>query len=122
VQRAAWQGRYQSALTTPRQRPQVVRLQEGAGVEVLHHYFRTAPARPTAEALALTGTSDVPDGDQHRTTGGPARRGVKTFHGKTYHGSKRPAGQSRYAGAKAGAKAGQKKSGYQAGPKKAASH
>ena len=87
-------------LTTPRQRPQVVRLQEGAGVEVLHHDFRTAPARPTAEALALTGTSELPEGESHRPAGGPGRRPGKTFHGKAYHGTKRPAGQARYAGKK----------------------
>ena len=78
----------------------MVRLQQGAGVEVLHHDFRTAPARPTAEALALTGTSELPEGESHRPAGGPGRRPGKTFHGKTYHGTKRPAGQARYAGKK----------------------
>ena len=87
-------------LTTPRQRPQVVRLQEGAGVEVLHHDFRTAPARLTAEALALTGSSEVPEGESRRPAGGPGRRPGGPRHGKTFHGSKRPAGQSRYAGKK----------------------
>jgi superfamily II DNA/RNA helicase len=42
-------------LTTPRGVPQVVRLQQNAGVEVLHHDLRTAPRPMTAEALADSG-------------------------------------------------------------------
>jgi superfamily II DNA/RNA helicase len=65
-------------LTTPRGVPQVVRLQQNAGVEVLHHDLRTAPRPMTAEALAEAGhpgpvrTQDVrrpqghPGGKPHR--------------------------------------------------------
>ncbi len=42
-------------LTTPRAVPQVVRLQQNAGVEVLHHDLRTAPKPMTAAALAEAG-------------------------------------------------------------------
>jgi superfamily II DNA/RNA helicase len=91
-------------LTTPRQRPLVVRLQEGAGVEALHHDFRTAPARLTAEALALTGTTEVPEAEMrrparstgYRRTGGRQPGQRKPFQ----HGSKRPASTKRYAGTK----------------------
>jgi superfamily II DNA/RNA helicase len=89
-------------LTTPRQRPQVVRLQEGAGVEALHHDFRSAPARLTAEALALTGTTEVPEPEKRRpvrATGyrrsGPQQGQRKPF---VQHGSQRPASSRRYAG------------------------
>jgi superfamily II DNA/RNA helicase len=42
-------------LTTPRQVAGVVRLQQSAGVEVLHHDLRSAPRPMTAEALAAAG-------------------------------------------------------------------
>jgi superfamily II DNA/RNA helicase len=42
-------------LTTPRQVHGVVRLQQNAGVEVLHHDLRSAPKPMTAEALAAAG-------------------------------------------------------------------
>jgi superfamily II DNA/RNA helicase len=42
-------------LTTPKAVPQVVRLQQSAGVEVLHHDLRTAPRPMTAEALSESG-------------------------------------------------------------------
>ena len=42
-------------ISTPKFVDQVVRLQRGAGVEVLHHDLRTAPRLLTAEALAETG-------------------------------------------------------------------
>ena len=35
----------------------MVRLQSGAGVEVLHHDLRTAPESMTAKALAKAGTA-----------------------------------------------------------------
>ena len=63
-------------LTTPRGVPQVVRLQQSAGVEVLHHDLRTAPRPMTAEALADAGhpgpirTHDVRR-PQGRPTGKP---------------------------------------------------
>jgi superfamily II DNA/RNA helicase len=43
-------------ISTPKFVDQVVRLQRGAGVEVLHHDLRTAPRLLTAEALAETGS------------------------------------------------------------------
>jgi superfamily II DNA/RNA helicase len=87
-------------LTTPRQRAQVVRLHEGAGVESLHHDFRTVPARPTAEALALTGSPEVP-AHEARHTGKPGYRRASGPRGPRQqhrHGSKGPSGQKRYAG------------------------
>src|SRR5262249_13341341 len=42
-------------LTTPKAVSQVVRLQQNAGVEVLHHDLRSAPRPMTAEALADAG-------------------------------------------------------------------
>ena len=47
-------------ITTPKFLDQVVRLQSGAGVEVLHHDIRTAPSAMTAEALAETGQGAGP--------------------------------------------------------------
>ena len=42
-------------LSTPKLVSQVVRLQQGAGVDVLHHDLRSAPQPMTAEALVETG-------------------------------------------------------------------
>jgi superfamily II DNA/RNA helicase len=42
-------------LSTPKLVSQVVRLQQGAGVDVLHHDLRSAPQPMTAEALAGSG-------------------------------------------------------------------
>jgi superfamily II DNA/RNA helicase len=75
-------------ITTPKFVQQVVRLQSGAGVEVLHHDIRTAPQSMTAKALAKSG-SPAPAassyaGSQHG--GGPR----KPYRGQ----SRRPAGKS----------------------------
>ncbi|HEY3530186.1 MAG TPA: DEAD/DEAH box helicase [Nocardioides sp.] len=78
-------------LTTPRAVAQVVRLQQSAGVEVLHHDLRTAPRPMTAEALAETGH---PGPIRTHDTSRPHRSGPRSPHrGQT----RRPAGRS-YAG------------------------
>jgi hypothetical protein len=61
-----------------------VRLQRGAGVEVLHHDLRTAPRLLTAEALAETGTKTPP-----RSQGGSRPQGGRSYAGgdrKPYRG------------------------------------
>jgi superfamily II DNA/RNA helicase len=78
-------------LTTPRLVATVVRMQQNAGVEVLHHDLRSAPRPMTAEALAETGhPGPVRTHDGPR----PHRAGPR----KPYRGQgRRPAGKS-YAG------------------------
>jgi superfamily II DNA/RNA helicase len=72
-------------ITTPKFVDQVVRLQRGAGVEVLHHDLRTAPRVLTAEALAETGAKTPA-----RSTGGSRPQGGnRSFSGgdrKPYRG------------------------------------
>jgi superfamily II DNA/RNA helicase len=80
-------------LTTPRAVPQVVRLQQSAGVEVLHHDLRTAPKPMTAAALAEAGhPGPVHSPDSGRPQGRSGPR--KPYRGQ----NRRPAGKS-YAGA-----------------------
>jgi superfamily II DNA/RNA helicase len=84
-------------ISTPKFVDQVVRLQRGAGVEVLHHDLRTAPRLLTAEALAETGVK-APT----RSGGGRAPQGRKPFagqgarrfegRGQGRSGDRRPAG------------------------------
>ncbi len=67
-------------LTTSRAVHQVVRLQQNAGVEVLHHDLRTAPKPMTAEALAEAGhPGPVRSHDARRPQGRPAG---KQFRGR----------------------------------------
>src|SRR4029078_1993470 len=62
-------------LPTPRGVPQVVRLQQNAGVEVLHHDLRTAPRPMTAAALAEAGhPGPVRTSDSTRPQGRPTGR------------------------------------------------
>jgi superfamily II DNA/RNA helicase len=71
-------------ISTPKFVDQVVRLQRGAGVEVLHHDLRTAPRLLTAEALADTGTKTPP-----RSQGGGRPQGARSYSGgdrKPYRG------------------------------------
>jgi len=71
-------------ISTPKFVDQVVRLQRGAGVEVLHHDLRTAPRLLTAEALAETGTKTPP-----RSQGGSRPQGGRSYAGgdrKPYRG------------------------------------
>jgi len=71
-------------ISTPKFVDQVVRLQRGAGVEVLHHDLRTAPRLLTAEALADTGSKTPP-----RSQGGGRPQGARSFSGgdrKPYRG------------------------------------
>jgi len=78
-------------LTTPRGVPQVVRLQQNAGVEVLHHDLRTAPRPMTAAALAEAGhPGPVRTRDTSRPQGHPAR--------KPHRGQGRRPGAGSYAG------------------------
>ena len=97
-------------IATPKFVDQVVRLQRGAKVDVLHHDLRTAPRLLTAEALAETGSSTPP-----RSTGGSRPQGGRSFSGgprKTYGGpaagARRPEGRpdSRGEGARRGARPG----------------
>ena len=85
-------------ITTPKFVDQVVRLQRGAGVEVLHHDIRTAPRVLTAEALAESGTK-APARSQG---GSQSRGGGRSFGGgggdrKPYRGqgggARRPEGR-----------------------------
>ena len=72
-------------ISTPKFVDQVVRLQRGAGVEVLHHDLRTAPRLLTAEALAETG-SKTP---ARSHSGGSRPQGARSFSGgdrKPYRG------------------------------------
>jgi superfamily II DNA/RNA helicase len=74
-------------LTTPRAVGQVVRLQQNAGVDVLHHDLRTAPKPMTADALARAGhPGPVRTHGVTRPQGGPGGR-------KPYRG-RRPASTS----------------------------
>jgi superfamily II DNA/RNA helicase len=78
-------------LTTPRAVPQVVRLQQNAGVEALHHDLRTAPKPMTAAALAEAGHPGPVHAPDSRPQGRSGPR--KPYRGQ----SRRPAGKS-YAG------------------------
>jgi superfamily II DNA/RNA helicase len=82
-------------IATPKFVDQVVRLQRGAKVDVLHHDLRTAPRLLTAEALAETGSPTPP-----RSSGGARPQGGRSFSGgprKTYGGqaggARRPEGR-----------------------------
>ena len=67
-------------IATPKFVDQIVRLQRGAGVEVLHHDLRTAPRVLTAEALAETGSSTPPRASGPRT-GGSRPGGARPSYG-----------------------------------------
>ena len=67
-------------ISTPKFVNQVVRLQQGARVEVLHHDIRTAPQPMTAEALAESG-SPAPARTQGRS-GGKPQHGRKPYRGQ----------------------------------------
>jgi superfamily II DNA/RNA helicase len=86
-------------LTTPRGVPQVVRLQQNAGVEVLHHDLRTAPRPMTAEALADAGhPGPVRTHDVRRPQGRPGGRPYRgrsprpSYAGRQQRRGKRVAG------------------------------
>ena len=83
-------------ISTPKFVDQVVRLQRGAGVEVLHHDLRTAPRVLTAEALAETGTK-TPARSGGARTGGSAGRSFAGGDRKPYRGqgggARRPEGR-----------------------------
>ncbi len=83
-------------ITTPKFLDQVVRLQSGAGVEVLHHDIRTAPSALTAEALAETGAK-APARPQGRSQGGRSFSGGgerKPYRGQGGGAPRRPEGRS----------------------------
>jgi hypothetical protein len=86
-------------LTTPRAVAQVVRLQQTAGVEVLHHDLRSAPRPMTAEALAGAGHPGpvrTPDSTRSHRSGprkpyrGRNSRPAGSYAGRPHRG-KRPA-------------------------------
>ena len=66
-------------IATPKFVDQIVRLQRGAGVEVLHHDLRTAPRVLTAEALAETGSATPPRSGPR--TGGSRPGGARPSYG-----------------------------------------
>jgi len=75
-------------LTTPRLVHQVVRLQQGAGVDVLHHDLRSAPSLMTAEALAEAGhPGPVHTHDVKRPQGRPGYRKPHRGQGRRPSGS-----------------------------------
>ena len=79
-------------LTMPRGVPQVVRLQQNAGVEVLHHDLRSAPRPMTAAALAEAGhPGPVHTSDSTRPQGRPTGR-------RSHPGRGRRPGSTSYAG------------------------
>jgi superfamily II DNA/RNA helicase len=79
-------------LTTPRGVPQVVRLQQNAGVDVLHHDLRSAPRPMTAAALAEAGhPGPVRTSDGKRPQSRPGAR-------KPHRGQGRRPGGSAFAG------------------------
>jgi superfamily II DNA/RNA helicase len=65
-------------ITTPKFVSSVVRLQQGAGVVVLHHDIRTAPRPMTAEALAQSGAAAPARAAYQRKTGGHQVGGTRT--------------------------------------------
>jgi superfamily II DNA/RNA helicase len=99
-------------ITTPKLLQQVVRLQQTAGVEVLHHDIQTAPDHLSADALARHGSaapkvskSSKPYAGKrpHRSggyQGSNPRAGYKS--GRGHRGSQKPGGSS-YAGKRAAA-------------------
>jgi len=79
-------------LTMPRGVPQVVRLQQNACVEVLHHDLRSAPRPMTAAALAEAGhPGPVHTADSTRPQGRPTGR-------RSHPGRGRRPGSTSYAG------------------------
>jgi superfamily II DNA/RNA helicase len=90
-------------ITTPKFVQQVVRLQSGAGVEVLHHDIRTAPESMTAKALAKAGSpapaSSSYAGKRHGSGQGGPR---KPYRGQGSSG--RPTGRGPAAGGSSYAK------------------
>ncbi len=82
-------------ITTPKFVDQVVRLQHGAGVTVLHHDIRTAPRVLTAEALAETGTKAPARSQGGRTQGSQGGRSFSGGDRKPYRGQGGTGGASR---------------------------
>ena len=80
-------------ITTPKFVDQVVRLQHGAGVAVLHHDLRTAPRVLSAEALAESGTKAPARSQGGRPQGGRSFSGGdrKPYRGQG-GGTRRPEG------------------------------
>ncbi len=110
-------------ITTPKFLNAVVRLQQGAGVEVRHHDSRTAPKPMTADALAESGTS-APNRSSHASgsyKGAGHKGGAKSGgYKKPYQGrsTSRPSGDRPYA--KSGQSAGRSTEGKSWGGKSGA--
>jgi superfamily II DNA/RNA helicase len=68
-------------ISTPKFVNQVARLQQGAGVEVLHHDIRTAPQPMTANALADAGQPVRPRAGRSGGSHHPHRQGRKPYGG-----------------------------------------
>ena len=84
-------------ISTPKFVSQVVRLQQGAGVEVLHHDLRSVPRPMTAEALAEHGDRTPPRSPARTTTGSrPSSGGRPAYRGQggARGDRSRPAGKS----------------------------
>jgi superfamily II DNA/RNA helicase len=80
-------------ISTPKFVNQVARLQQGAGVEVLHHDIRSAPQPMTAASLAESGDPRPMRAPAGRSGGGhhKARQGRKPYRG--HGGARRPEGR-----------------------------
>ena len=78
-------------ITTPKFVSSVVRLQQGAGVEVLHHDIQTAPQPMTADALAEAGDPTPPKRQQQRS--GKPYAGKRPYRTHQGHGGRRQHGQ-----------------------------
>ena len=101
-------------ITTPKFLQQVVRLQQHAGVEVLHHDIQTAPDHLSAAALAKHGSpapksSSSPSSYDRKKSGG--------FKSGGYKGSNAKSGYKSGGGYKGGQKTSENSSGH--GPRKA---
>jgi len=69
-------------ITTPKFVSSVVRLQQGAGVEVRHHDLRSAPRPMTAEALAESGSAAPLPSASRSAGGGPTSYARKPYRGQ----------------------------------------
>ncbi|UAL30228.1 DEAD/DEAH box helicase [Nocardioides rotundus] len=93
-------------ITTPKLVSSVVRMQQQAGVEVLHHDLRTAPQPMTAEALAETGHPGPVAPQRGERKGGGRKPYARSGSGRP-HGKGRPQGKGRpHGGGRPGAREG----------------
>ncbi len=90
-------------ISTPKFVSSVARLQQGAGVTVLHHDIRTAPRPLTAESLAASGhpgpvrqtSSGGSQGGRGRSGSGRPSSGGRPQYGRGRYGDRPSGGQGR---------------------------